>query len=104
MARLRNLKIACYINNNPILIYLRLARNYKIICQLCYKQNSNAFDMGSNSKYRINGVNNKFSNFIIKPLYQFAFYQVLWFYFKNLANYFHKLFINKTISDVISIS
>ena len=60
--------------------------------------------MKTNNQYKVNSMNNKFGSSTIKPLYVFWFDQALWFNFKNLANYFCKFYINKTISNDTNIS
>ena len=76
-----------------MLFHLRLTKNYRMIFQIFYKQQSKAFNMSTNSWYRVNGMSNKFDSSIIKSLYLFEFNQALWFNFKNLANCFRKFFI-----------
>ena len=86
-----------------MLFYLRSTKNHRMISQPCYKQKSRTFSVNINSLYKVNGMNNMFGSFTIKPLYLFRFDQALWFNLKNLANYFHKFFINETISSGIGI-
>ena len=55
----------------------RLAKNHRIIFYFYYKQKSKIFSIDINNWNKINGVNNRFDSFIIKPLYLFGFNQML---------------------------
>ena len=63
--------------------YLKSTKNHRMISQLCYKQKSKTFRVGTNKL--------------------FCFDQALWFNFKNLAKCFRKFFINKITSGVVQV-